>query len=246
MYNLTDNQKTITKWLVQSVKEGKLNEEFEILWVSSFDGSPEAVLANYNKSQGRPPKITQGTLDALIANELIRGEVESGSQSKTRRRYNLTGRAYEAVDTDFNASDTSFIKYLTPLAAVSDFDDFDDQLRQRCLRILGAGAADSTLWDSSVRTAGVILEERLRDIGSISDPNRTGKHLVNDVFGTNGTLASKFTVASEREGYRDLYAGIVGAYRNPFAHRLIDPSPEEGGAFIVFVNLLLKKLEALR
>jgi hypothetical protein len=69
---------------------------------------------------------------------------------------------------------------------------------------------------------------------------------VNDVFGTNGTLASKFTVASEREGYRDLYAGIVGAYRNPFAHRLIDPSPEEGGAFIVFVNLLLKKLEALR
>jgi Protein of unknown function (Hypoth_ymh) len=53
-------------------------------------------------------------------------------------------------------------------------------------------------------------------------------------------------VASERQGYRDLYAGIVGAFRNPSAHRLVDPSPEEGGAFIVFVNLLLSKLEALR
>jgi hypothetical protein len=43
-----------------------------------------------------------------------------------------------------------------------------------------------------------------------------------------------------------LYAGTIGAFRNPSAHRLIDPTPEEGGAFIVFVNLLLKKLEDLR
>ncbi|MEQ8961337.1 MAG: TIGR02391 family protein [Coleofasciculus sp. C2-GNP5-27] len=42
------------------------------------------------------------------------------------------------------------------------------------------------------------------------------------------------------------HAGIVGAFRNPSAHRLVDPTPEEGGAFIVFVNLLLKKLEDLR
>lgn len=102
------------------------------------------------------------------------------------------------------------------------------------------------LLDSAVRTAGVILEERLRDVGSISDPNKTGRNLVNDVFGNNGTLALKFTVSSERDGYRELYSGVVGAFRNPSAHRLIDPSPEEGGAFIIFVNLLLAKLEALR
>ena len=102
------------------------------------------------------------------------------------------------------------------------------------------------LWDSAVRTAGVILEERLRDVGNISDPNQTGQSLVSKVFGNNGTLASKFSVPSEQNGYRDLYAGIVGAFRNPSAHRLVDPSPEEGGAFIVFVNLLLKKLEDLR
>lgn len=208
---------------------------------------PEALISSAG-SDDDLPEITQGALDVLVANDLILCAInyetrKSGSQHESKRRCTLTGRAYEAVDKNFDAPDTSFINYLTPLA---DVGGFDKQLKQRCLPILGAGATDPVLWDSAVRTAGVILEERLRDIGSISDPNRTGRNLVNDVFGNSGTLASKFTVSAEKEGYRELYAGIVGAFRNPSAHRLIDPSPEEGGAFIVFVNLLLKKLEALR
>jgi len=35
-------------------------------------------------------------------------------------------------------------------------------------------------------------------------------------------------------------------FRNPSAHRLVDPAPHEGGAYIVFVNLLLKMLDDLR
>ena len=135
------------------------------------------------------------------------------------------------------------MKYMTPMSGINEF---DEELKTRCLPLLATGGSDSMLWDSVVRTAGVILEERLRDVGSISDPNLTGQGLVNKVFNNNGTLASKFIVDSERQGYRDLYAGIVGSFRNPSAHKLIDPTPEEGGAFIIFLNLLLKKLEALR
>lgn len=91
----------------------------------------------------------------------------------------------------------------------------------------------------------MILEERLRAIGAIADSQAVGRDLVNRVFGKSGTLSSKFAHDAEREGLRDLYAGVVGAFRNPSAHRLIDPTPHEGGAFIVFVNLLLKKLEEL-
>ncbi len=249
MYNLTNNQKDLVRWLVQTVREEKLTEEFVIYWGhSSAQSSFEALISNYSGSEEELPKITQGALDSLKENELIWCEISyasrrEGSQYESNRRCTLTGRAYEAVDTDFNAPDTSFIKYLTPLA---DIGGFDEELKQRSLPILGAGSTDPMLWDSAVRTAGVILEEQLRDVGSISDPNRTGRNLVNDVFGNGGTLASKFTVLSERDGYRELYAGIVGAFRNPSAHRLIDPSPEEGGAFIAFVNLLLKKLEAMR
>ena len=71
------------------------------------------------------------------------------------------------------------------------------------------------------------------------------RHLVNKVFGKNGTLAKEFDSESEREGYRDLFAGIVGAFRNPSGHRLVDPNPHEGGAYILLVNLLLSHLERL-
>lgn len=250
MYNLTGNQKALAEWLVQSVRQRKLNGEFVVVWVSNFrQPSPVASIVNYGGSEEDQPEIiTQGALDSLGANGLILCEIyykttKSGSQYESNRRCTLTERIYEAVDGSFNAPDTSFIKHLTRLADVSSF---DEELKQRCLPILGAGGTDPMLWDSGVRTAGVILEQRLHNVGSISDPNRTGRDLVNDVFGKNGTLVPKFEVSSERDGYRELYAGIVGAFRNPSAHRLIDPSPQEGGAFIVFVNLLLKKLEALR
>lgn len=250
MYNLTDSQKALLRWLVQEVKASRLGEEFEIYWSQTLDQPTlQGGLLNYDdEALEQAPEITIGALDALAADNLILCNAtlatkKSGSHYERKRRCTLQGRAYEAVDTEFNAPDTSFVKYLTPLG---DINGFDQELKQRCLPILGAGASDPMLWDSAVRTAGVILEARLRDAGSISDPSRTGRDLVNEVFGKSGTLASKFGLPSERDGYRDLYAGIVGAFRNPSAHRLIDPSPEEGGAFIVFVNLLLKKLENLR
>jgi hypothetical protein len=165
------------------------------------------------------------------------------TQRERSRWCTLMASAFEAVDSDFDAPDTSFVKQLTPLA---DITNLDDQLKQRVLPILGAGSADPMMWDSAVRTAGVILEERLRDVGGISDAGRVGRELVNDVFGNGGTLAGSFSLDAERVGYRDLYAGVVGAFRNRYAHRLIDPMPEDGGAFIVFVNLLIKMLEDLR
>ena len=89
----------------------------------------------------------------------------------------LTGKAYEAVDNNFKEPDTSFVKHLTPLA---DITNLDEELKQRCLPILGAGSAEPKLWDSAVRTAGVILEDRLRDVGGISDTNCVGLALVNN------------------------------------------------------------------
>lgn len=91
----------------------------------------------------------------------------------------------------------------------------------------------------------MVLEERIRRAAGIADPGRTGRDLVNDVFGGKGTLAGRFESESERNGYRDLYTGVVGVFRNRYAHRLVDPTPEDGGALIVFVNLLLKMTDDL-
>jgi hypothetical protein len=250
-YNLTEGQKSLARWMVQENRVGNLSDEFSVTWLSGG-----GFITTYNGDQ---PELSRGSLDALAASELIISESRYRTTTSMRgtskrpkleekktessRQCTLTAKAYEAVDSDFDAPDTSFVKQLTPLADVTNL---DDELKRRCLPILGAGSVDPMMWDSAVRTAGVILEERLRDVGGIKDMNRTGRQLVNDVFGDSGSLAGKFVVPSERMGYRDLYSGIVGAFRNPSAHRVVDPTPEEGGAFIVFVNLLLKRLEDLR
>src|SRR4029077_1509225 len=138
----------------------------------------------------RAPEFTKGAIDALAANQLLHVRTESGRvtvafEVDEVRHCTLTGKAYEAVDSNFAAPDTSFVRHLTPLA---DTTALDSELKDRCLPILGAGAADPKLWDSAVRTAGVILEERLRTVGSITDPQVIGRDLVNKVFGKQGTL----------------------------------------------------------
>jgi len=236
MYNLTDSQKDLLKQLVQKIRDGHIPEEFKI---SSLVEKPDLVIFG-NK------RVENGIhiFHILEISRLVKKALEDNNLLQcTGIKCSLTGKAYEAVDNNFNQPDTSFVKYLIPLA---DITNLDEELKKRCLPILGAGSTEPTLWDSAVRTAGVVLENRLRDVGGITDANCVGQALVNKVFKNDGTLASKFPVDAERQGYRDLYAGIIGTFRNPSAHRLVDPTPEEGGAFIVFVNLLLKKLEDLR
>jgi hypothetical protein len=248
MYNLTPDQKNLLRWLVQQARNKNLPEEFTIIWVMH---NRAHILGFKSGANADIPDFTKGALDALANAHLILCDISyettvssSGARKHERsRRCTLLGQAYEAVDSDFSAPDVSFVKHLTPLA---DITNLDTELKQRCLPILGAGSTDPKLWDSVVRTAGVILEERLHDVGGIADNNRIGRDLVNDVFGAKGTLATKIPNDSERQGYRDIYAGIVGVFRNPYAHRLVDPTPEDGGAFVVFVNLLLKMLEDLR
>lgn len=230
---LNNRQQGLVRWLVEQVRDGNLSEEFQVIWAV-----PGPVIDSFKGERDDYPEIAEITLKALADAEML---VVTRTRAATQCA--LTGRAYDAVDSNFGAPDVSFVTHLTPLADVTNL---DSEIKTRCLPILGAGSADPKLWDSAVRTAGVILEERLRDVGGITDASRVGRDLVNDVFGKKcGTLAGKFSLDSERQGHRDLYAGIVGAFRNPYGHRLMDPTPEDGGAYIVFVNLLLKMLEDL-
>ena len=245
MYNLTNNQKNLARWLVKNVRNGSLDEEFSLHVIKPMDSIlPKFMFENYRGTAEELDSVdvSKGSLRALIDEKLLNYE---HIQLPIQEIWHciLTGSIYKAVDNDFNSPDTSFIDYLSPLANPSGF---DKELARRCFPILTTGGSNPDSWDTAVRNAGVVLEERLHIIGSITDQTKIGRDLVNAVFSKSGTLAPKFLVDPEREGYRDLYSGIVGVFRNPSAHRFIDHSPEEGGALILFVNLLLKKLEDLR
>ncbi len=156
MYNLTPNQKALLCSIVEKVRAKQMPEEFKFIW-----GAEGGFLHYQGASAFYPaPDVTEGALDVLAANDLL--HIRTKPDDKFGTRYcTLTGKAYEAVDSNFAAPDVSFVRHLTPLA---DITALDTELKHRCLPILGAGAADPKLWDSAVRTAGVILEERLRDV----------------------------------------------------------------------------------
>jgi uncharacterized protein (TIGR02391 family) len=248
-YDLTEDRQELARWLVGAVRDGRMREEFVVSWLQD-----EGVIMDVG---GEHPPITKGALDALEAAGLVVAEANFETKISTvgrknpkvrerrresSRRCTLTGRAFAAVDSGFDAPDESFVRHLTPLAEGANL---DPELAKRCLTMLGAGAKDPALWDSAARVALVVLEERVRRASGISDPNMAGRDLVNGAFGKKGTLADRFESDAEREGYRDLYAGVMGVFRNRYAHRLVDPLPEDAGALIVFVNLLLKMTDDL-
>lgn len=147
----------------------------------------------------------------------------------------------QAVDFDFGNPDLSAIPHLIPLTEVKHL---DPELWERCRFSLSAGGDDPKAWDKAVRTATVVLEERLRKLGKTAaiNPDATGEGIVNIIFGKSSVLSGKLD-DKQREAYRNLYAGMMSVFRNRYAHRIIDPSPEVGGAIIAFIDLLLKTLD---
>lgn len=244
-YNLTDQQKALLRQIVHQIKAGILKNEFHVAWVKNEQGCD---IVDYS---GPPLVLSQGVLDVYENQGLMHCDrrhktatvSNAWQERETGRVCTILQKAFDAVETNFDAADTSCLRYLQPL---EDPTKLDREIKDRCLPALASGGTNPKLWDTAITTLGKILEDRLRDIGGIKDPNRIGVDLVNAVFGKAGALAAKFTVSGELEGYRNLYAGAIGAIRNRYGHRLVDPSPETGGAIVVFVDLLLKMLEDLR
>jgi hypothetical protein len=97
-------------------------------------------------------------LDGLTASDLIVSERHLQQNREDSRRCTLMGNAFAAVDSDFDAPDTGFVKHLTPL---DDVTNLDNELKERCLPSLGAGSTNPKMWDTAVRTAVVVLERTL-------------------------------------------------------------------------------------
>lgn len=246
-YNLTDKQKNVLRWIIMQNRASFLDDEFDVEW--SMEGAK--VRGMTAGLQDAHPGITKGALDALVAAGLMLCTIRKGGQSiagrpreiETSRRCTLTAKAFEAVDSDFEASDTSFVKYLS---MPDNLTNLDEELVERSVKLLAAGGEDPKVWDTAVRNSMVILENRLRAVSGVSSRDVYGQKLVNKLFQQGGVLVDRLSDDDDRQGYRDLYAGIFELFRNEYTHWFKDPSPEDGGAIIVFVNLLLKMLEELR
>ena len=86
----------------------------------------------------------------------------------------------------------------------------DEELLRRCGHLIHLGA-----FDEAVRSAFVLLEERLRE--ATKQEGMTGTNLANYAFKSDGPLAKLLaTSESERQGLRELYSGAFRLYSLPF------------------------------
>jgi hypothetical protein len=99
MYNLTDDQKELTKWLVQNVRDGNLDKEFTIVWFNGFE--PKVEIRNY---RGNPNlnnlNLAQSNFKDLSSEGLISFEQTEAAPYLTWV-CNLRGNIYSAVENDF-------------------------------------------------------------------------------------------------------------------------------------------------
>ncbi|NCR21813.1 MAG: hypothetical protein GPJ27_07750 [Microcystis aeruginosa L111-01] len=234
--SLTENQKNLLRWIVKEVRAGHLPEG-NILWGCQVFGGPS--WPNYTGSDSCP-EVEFTELAILQDHRYIKWQGIASDEYKGA----LTQKAYEAVDSNFAEPDRSAIPHLIPLTEV---EHLDSELWERVRFSVSAGGDNPKAWDTGIRNATVVLEDRMRKLGNIDNINQkaTGNGIVNLIFGSNKSVQKDKLPSEELEAYRDLYSGILKVFRNHYAHRLIDPKPEEGGAIILFIDLLLKMLDDL-
>jgi len=113
----------------------------------------------------------------------------------------------------------------------------DEELLHRCGHLLHLGA-----WDEAIRSAFVLLEERMRE--ALNKEGITGTRLALEAFDPDkGPLGLQLAGSrSERIGLQELYTGAFRLFRNPTAHSVVGYSAPEGKAIIGLVDLLLRLL----
>lgn len=93
----------------------------------------------------------------------------------------------------------------------------DDELRDRCVDLLlRPGKADT-----AVRDACTVLEDRIRKAVALP-PDVFGVGLVDRALSKKNGVLILSDVEAEQEGIHHLYRGVIGFFKNPTSHRLIE------------------------
>ena len=114
----------------------------------------------------------------------------------------------------------------------------DDELRDRCVDLLlRPGKADTV-----VRDACVVLEDRLRKVAGLPK-GVLGVDLVDQALGQKTGVLVFSEMPAEQQGVHQLYRGVIGFFKNPPSHRLIeDYNLTRARQIVGLVDLLLSLL----
>lgn len=114
----------------------------------------------------------------------------------------------------------------------------DEELAERCLSEYESGH-----YQSAVRTAFTVLEERIRNRGEFPQ-GVSGANLMLQAFNAEDGPLSFGETKGEQDGVMFLYRGAFQALRNPVSHRFVEEVDEDYARDSIHtVNLLLRLLD---
>ena len=139
---------------------------------------------------------------------------------------------------------------------MADKPDFDKYRTARLLprELLHPSIADA-VWLSFVRGEyDVAVFQAMRQVeiatrdAAGADAELQGVKLARRAFNPdNGPLTETDAEAGERQGMMDLFAGALGALKNPHSHRVVSfESPAEAVSVVLFASQLLRIIDKRR
>lgn len=142
---------------------------------------------------------------------------------------------YDFFDIEFEGGVEDLDMDLSP--EIESSERLDLELQRRAITEF-----ESEHFQSSVRTAFTVLEERVRELGEYPD-TEYGAGLIQDAFHPEDGRLMFGESTGEREGVMFLYRGAFQALRNPVSHRFIETVDEDYARDAIYtVNLLLRLL----
>jgi len=101
-------------------------------------------------------------------------------------------------------------------------------------------------YDTAVFQAFKEVEVRVRSAAGLPE-GLIGVNLVRTAFHPEaGPLTDKTTVPGERQAISDLFAGAIGAFKNPPSHRNVDLTAQIAVELIYLANYLLRVVDSRR